>query len=140
MLSKRRNKPAATKFFARALEANGLPHKIVIDRSGANTAAINAVNRILKSFGCRVPIEMVRIKYLDNMVEWLSKTTERSRSRFGRCWGPSPSSLLQPRSRGRGREHDPQRSDDARPLPLCPVRGAGSLAEEDQNPFSDRRR
>ncbi|MCX8955584.1 IS6 family transposase, partial [Ruegeria sp. NA] len=38
MLSKRRNKAAATKFFARALEANGLPRKIVIDKSGANTA------------------------------------------------------------------------------------------------------
>lgn len=44
MLSKRRNKTAATKFFARALEVNGLPRKIVIDRSGANTAGISAVN------------------------------------------------------------------------------------------------
>lgn len=40
MLSKRRTKTAATKFFARALEVNGLPRKIVIDRSGANTAGI----------------------------------------------------------------------------------------------------
>ena len=31
MLSKCRNKTAATRFFARALEANGLPRKIVID-------------------------------------------------------------------------------------------------------------
>ncbi len=45
MLSKRRNKAAATKFFARALEVNGLPRKIVIDKSGANTAGIKAVNR-----------------------------------------------------------------------------------------------
>lgn len=45
MLSKRRNKAAATKFFARALEVNGLPRKIVIDESGANTAGIKAVNR-----------------------------------------------------------------------------------------------
>jgi len=69
MLSKRRNKPAATRFFARALEVNGLPRKIVIDRSGANTAGINAVNRMLRSFGCPIPIKMVRIKYLNNMVE-----------------------------------------------------------------------
>lgn len=69
MLSKKRNKTAATKFFARALEVNGLPRKIVIDRSGANTAGINTINRMLKSFGCRVPIDMVRIKYLNNMVE-----------------------------------------------------------------------
>lgn len=69
MLSRRRNKKAATLFFARALEVNGLPRKIVIDRSGANTAGINAMNRMLKSFGCRIPIEMVRITYLNNMVE-----------------------------------------------------------------------
>ncbi len=69
MLSKRRNKSAATKFFAQALEVNGLLQKTVIDRSEANTAGITAINRMLKSFGCRIPIEMVRIKYLNNMVE-----------------------------------------------------------------------
>jgi putative transposase len=53
----------------RALVLNGLPRKIGIDWSGANTAGINAVNRMLMSFGCPVPIEMVRIKYLNNMVE-----------------------------------------------------------------------
>jgi putative transposase len=47
MLSKRRNKAAATKFFARALEVNGLPRKIVIDRSAANTAGINAIDCML---------------------------------------------------------------------------------------------
>ncbi|MFY2822322.1 IS6 family transposase, partial [Ruegeria sp. MALMAid1280] len=40
MLSERRNKAAATRFFARALKVNGLPRKIVIDKSGANTAGI----------------------------------------------------------------------------------------------------
>lgn len=69
MLSRRRNKAAATKFFARALETNGMPRKIVIDKSGANTAGINEINRMLKRFGCPVPIEMVRIKYLNNIVE-----------------------------------------------------------------------
>lgn len=68
-LSKRRNKTAATKFFARTLEVNRLPRKIAIDRSAANTAGINAVNRMLRNFGCPVPIEMVRIKYRNNMVE-----------------------------------------------------------------------
>jgi putative transposase len=77
MPSKRRNKAAATKFFARALEVNGLPRKIVIDRSGANTAGINAINRMLKSFGCPVPIEVVRIKYLNNMVEQDHRTIKK---------------------------------------------------------------
>ncbi len=77
MLSKRRNKAAATKFFARAPEVNGLPRKIVIDRSEANTAGINAINRMLKSFGCPVPIEMIRIKYLDTMVEQDHRTIKK---------------------------------------------------------------
>ena len=69
MLSERRNKPAAIKFFARAMEVNGLPRKIVIDKSAANTEGIKDINRMLKRFGCPVPIEMVRIKYLNNLVE-----------------------------------------------------------------------
>lgn len=69
MLSERRNKPAAIKFFARAMEVNGLPRKIVIDKSAANTEGIKVINRMLKRFGCPVPIEMVRIKYLNNLVE-----------------------------------------------------------------------
>ncbi|WP_298855726.1 IS6 family transposase [uncultured Ruegeria sp.] len=69
MLSRRRNKPAATRFFARMLETNGLPRKIVIDKSGANTAGIKAINKMLKGFGCPIPIEMVRRKYLNNIIE-----------------------------------------------------------------------
>lgn len=69
MLSERRNKPAATKFFVRMLEVNGLPRKIVIDKSVANTAGLKAINKMLKGFGCPIPIEMVRRKYLNNIVE-----------------------------------------------------------------------
>ena len=78
MLSKRRNKAAATKFFARALEVNGLPRKIVIDKSGANTAGITAINRMLKRFGCPITIEMVRIKYLNNIVEQVRAGVEEA--------------------------------------------------------------
>ncbi len=69
MLSERRNKAAATKFFARALEVIGLPRKVVIDKSGANTAGIKVINKMLKSFGCPIPIEMIRRKYLNNIIE-----------------------------------------------------------------------
>ena len=51
------------------LEANGLPRKIVIDKSGANTAGIKTINKMLKSFGSPIPIEMVIRKYLNNIVE-----------------------------------------------------------------------
>ena len=40
MLSKRRNKTAATKFFARALEVNGRPRKIVIDKAEQTRQAL----------------------------------------------------------------------------------------------------
>ena len=63
MLSRRQNKPAATKFFAKMLETSGLSRKIVIDKSGANTAGIKAINKMLKGFGCPIPIEMVRWQY-----------------------------------------------------------------------------
>lgn len=69
MLSQRRNKPAAIRFLARAMEVNGLPRKIVIDKSAANTQGIKDINRMLKRFGCSEPIELVRIKYLNNRVE-----------------------------------------------------------------------
>ncbi|WP_425084717.1 IS6 family transposase [Ruegeria profundi] len=69
MLSERRNKAAATKFLARALELNGLQRRIVIDKSGANTAAIKTIKKILKGYGCPVPIEMVRRKFLNNIEE-----------------------------------------------------------------------
>ncbi len=84
MLSKRINKAMATKFFARALEVNGLPHKIVIDKSGANTAGIKAINKMLKGFGCPIPIEMVRRKYLNN-------TIDSSNDGSGQCSVSSPS-------------------------------------------------
>lgn len=77
MLAERRNKGAATKFFARALEINGLPRKIVIDKSGANTAGLKAINQLLKRFGCPVAIEMSRNKYLNNMVEQDHRTIKK---------------------------------------------------------------
>lgn len=69
MFSERRNKPAAIKSVARAMEENGLPRKIVMDKPAANAEGIKDVNRTLKCFGCPIPIEMVRIKYLNNLVE-----------------------------------------------------------------------
>ena len=61
MLFKRRNKAAATNFFTRALEVDGLPRKTIFDKSGANTAGIKAINMMLKSSGCPLPIEMVKM-------------------------------------------------------------------------------
>jgi putative transposase len=51
------------------MEVNGLPRKIVIDKSAANTQGLKDINRMLKRFGCSIPIEMVRVKYFNNRVE-----------------------------------------------------------------------
>lgn len=48
MLSQRRNKPTATKFFARMLEANDLPREIVIDKTELAQLASKAINKMLK--------------------------------------------------------------------------------------------
>jgi len=69
MLSERRNMAAATLFFAKALSNNGIPLRIVIDKSGANAAGIKEVNKILRRFGCRIKISTVRSKYLNNIIE-----------------------------------------------------------------------
>nr|WP_247748032.1 DDE-type integrase/transposase/recombinase [Ruegeria sp. R13_0] len=69
MLSQLRNKPASTTFFARTLEDNCLPRKYVVDKRGANTAGIQAINKMLKGFGCLVPSEMVWREYLNTFVE-----------------------------------------------------------------------
>ena len=46
MLSRRRNTAAARWFFKRTIEVNGAPNRIVIDKSGANLASLEAVNAI----------------------------------------------------------------------------------------------
>lgn len=69
MLSERRNGPAATRFFAKALSSNGILRKIVIDKSGANAFGIRETNRLLKRFGCPSKVETIRSKFLNNIVE-----------------------------------------------------------------------
>ena len=44
MLSKQRDEAAATAFFEQAIEDNGLPGKVVIDKSGANNAGLENIN------------------------------------------------------------------------------------------------
>ncbi len=69
MLSEKRDTAAAKLFFAKALASSGIPLRIVIDKSGANGAAIKEVNKTLKRFGCPTKITTVRSKYLNNRIE-----------------------------------------------------------------------
>ena len=69
MLSKRRNKAAARRFFKRAIGSNGVPDRVVIDKSGANLAGLESVNVILKFTGSGSTIKILQVKYLNNIIE-----------------------------------------------------------------------
>lgn len=69
MLSERRDLAAARRFFWRAIKTNGLPERVVIDKSGANLAGLQAVNVILKFTGDGRTIEIRQVKYLNNILE-----------------------------------------------------------------------
>lgn len=66
MLCKNRDTAAAKRFFKKAIRSNGQPKTITIDKSGANTAALKAINKTLKK-GNKIKVR--RTKYLNNMVE-----------------------------------------------------------------------
>jgi putative transposase len=73
MLSKNRDAAAAKAFFTKAIQANGCPEKVTIDKSGANIAGLNTINLQLIIFyllGCvLLQINIRQIKYLNNIVE-----------------------------------------------------------------------
>ncbi|MBX8827484.1 IS6 family transposase, partial [Ochrobactrum sp. SFR4] len=69
MLSERRDLAAARRFFKKVIVPNGVPQKVVIDKSGANLAGLQSVNTILKFTGTGEIIEIRQIKYLNNILE-----------------------------------------------------------------------
>ncbi|MEJ8852802.1 IS6 family transposase [Variovorax rhizosphaerae] len=64
LLRTHRDHAAARRFFERAIELHGVPEKITIDRSGANTAAIESMRA-----DSGADIELRQSKYLNNIVE-----------------------------------------------------------------------
>lgn len=69
MLSEHRDEAAASAFFARAIENNAWPGKVVIDKSGANLAGLQNINWLLLLHGWFWLIEICQVKYLNNMIE-----------------------------------------------------------------------
>ena len=69
MLSERQDLAAARRFFKKAIASNGVPQKVVIDKSGANLAGLQAMNTILKFTGTGDIMEVHQIKYLNNILE-----------------------------------------------------------------------
>ncbi len=64
LLTAKRDRAAARRFLERAINLHDVPEKITIDKSGANTAAIESV----KADAC-VEIVLRQSKYLNNIVE-----------------------------------------------------------------------
>ncbi|WP_156747667.1 DDE-type integrase/transposase/recombinase, partial [Methylosinus sp. 3S-1] len=63
---------AALRFLRKAIGQHGEPEKITIDKSGANTAAIERYNAEHEA-----DIEIRRIKYLNNIVEQDHRAVKR---------------------------------------------------------------
>lgn len=72
LLTARRDKAAARRFLERAIGLHDVPQTITIDKSGANTAAIESV----KADAC-VDILMRQNKYLNNVVEQDHRAVKR---------------------------------------------------------------
>ena len=60
----RRDKAAARRYFEKAIDQNGAPETVTVDKSGSNLAALQAVNA-----GRQTPIRIRQCKYLNNIVE-----------------------------------------------------------------------
>jgi len=69
MLSEKRDEAAATAFFKKTIDNNGVPEKVVIDKSGANNAGIENINCLFFLVFSWCFIEILQVKYLNNIVE-----------------------------------------------------------------------
>ncbi|KRB82170.1 integrase [Noviherbaspirillum sp. Root189] len=72
LLTAKRDKAAAMRFFAQALRDNDVPEKVTIDKSGANKAAIDQIIDDKK-----IPIAVRQVKYLNNIVEQDHRVVKR---------------------------------------------------------------
>ena len=72
LLRAHRDYAAARRFFERAIDLHGLPEKITIDKSGANTAAIEGIRA-----DSGAEIEMRQSKYLNNLIEQDQRAVKR---------------------------------------------------------------
>jgi putative transposase len=52
-----------------AIDHNGLPSKVVIDKSGANNAGLENINILIFLSGLSCFIYILKVKYLNNIVE-----------------------------------------------------------------------
>jgi len=56
-------------YWYRAIDNNGLPHKVVIDKSWANYAGLENINVLMLASWIGFFIEICQVKYLNNIIE-----------------------------------------------------------------------
>lgn len=76
VLRAHRDKAAARRYFEKAIEQNGEPESITVDESGANLAALEALNAERLT-----PIKVRQNKYLNNVVEQDHRPSNASSNR-----------------------------------------------------------
>jgi putative transposase len=79
LLRAHRDKTAARRYFEKSIAQNGVPETVTIDKSGANLAALEAINNDRET-----PIKIRQSKYLNNLVEVRHEVAYRSCSHFSR--------------------------------------------------------
>nr|AWD71950.1 transposase [Polaromonas sp. E10S] len=72
LLTARRDKAAALRFFDKAMKASGAPEKVTMDKSGANKAAMDEINDKGET-----PVTLRQVKYLNNIVEQDHRAVKR---------------------------------------------------------------
>ena len=69
MLSEHHDEDVATAFFKQAINNNGFPDNVVMDKSGANYASLAKINLLLILAGFATMIDICQVKYLNNIIE-----------------------------------------------------------------------
>jgi transposase-like protein len=72
LLTARRDKAAALRFFDKAMKASGAPEMVAMDKSGANKAAMDEINDKGET-----PVTLRQVKYLNNIVEQDHRAVKR---------------------------------------------------------------
>jgi transposase-like protein len=72
LLRAHRDKAAARRYFEKAIDRNGAPETVTMDKSGANLAALEAINADRET-----PIRIRQNKYLNNIVEQDHRAVKR---------------------------------------------------------------
>lgn len=134
MLSEHRDEAAASAFFARTIDNNGWPEKVVINKSGANLAGLQNTNWLLLLHGWFWLIEICQVKYLNNLIEQDHRFIKKlTRPMNGFKSSQSASNIKW----HRGGSHDPQAAIfNQWPIRIPTIRCARRISVSSDRPVS----